>query len=82
MRSLITGAAGFLATNLIPMLSKNFDEVIGVDSFDNLLYSSDAKKRNINNSRKFKIFVFFEQNLAQGKLPQKLLNVDVSQVQS
>ena len=77
MRLLITGAAGFLATNLIPMLSKNFDEVIGVDSFDNLLYSSDVKKRNINNSRKFKNFVFFEQNLAQGKLPQKILNVDV-----
>ena len=77
MRLLITGAAGFLATNLIPMLSKNFDEVIGVDSFDNLLYSSDVKKRNINNSRRFKNFVFFEQNLAQGKLPQKILNVDV-----
>ena len=77
MRLLITGAAGFLATNLIPMLSKSFDEVIGVDSFDNLLYSSDVKKRNINNSKKIKNFVFFEQNLAQGKLPPKILNVDV-----
>lgn len=77
MRLLITGAAGFLATNLIPMLSKNFDEVIGVDSFDNLLYSSDVKKRNINNSKKFKNFAFFEQNLAQGRLSQKILNVDV-----
>ena len=81
MRSLITGAAGFLATILIPMLSKNFDEVIGVDSFDNLLYSSDVKTRNINNFRKFENFVF-EQNSAQGKLPPKILNVDVSQVQS
>ena len=58
MRSLITGEAGFLATNLIPMLSKNFDEVIGVDSFDNLLYSSDAKERNINNFRELENFVF------------------------
>ena len=58
MRLLITGAAGFLATNLIPMLSKNFDEVIGVDSFDNLLYSSDAKERNINNFRELENFVF------------------------
>ena len=58
MRLLITGAAGFVATNLIPMLSKNFDEVIGVDSLYNLLYLSDTKKRNINNSRKFENFVF------------------------
>ena len=58
MRSLITGEAGFLATNLIPMLSKNFDEVIGVDSFDNLLYSSDAKERNISNLRKSENFAF------------------------
>ena len=62
MRSLITGAAGFLATNLIPMLSKNFDEVIGVDSFDNLLYSSDAKERNINNFRELENFVFLNKS--------------------
>jgi UDP-glucuronate 4-epimerase len=77
MRLLITGAAGFVATNLIPMLCKKFDEVIGVDSFDNLLYSADVKKRNIDNSRKYNNFIFFEQNLAQGKLPQKFLSVDV-----
>ena len=81
MRLLITRTASFLATNLIPSFSKNFDKVIGVDSFDNLLYSSDVKTRNINNFRKFENFVF-EQNSAQGKLPPKILNVDVSQVQS
>ena len=81
MRWLIIVAANFLATNLIPRFSKNFDRVIGVDFFDNLLYSSDVKTRNINNFRKFENFVF-EQNSAQGKLPPKILNVDVSQVQS
>ena len=80
MRLLITRAASFLATNLIPRFLKNFDKVFGVDSFNNLLYSSEVKKRNIDNFRKFENFVF-EQNSTQGKLPPKILNVDVSQVQ-
>jgi len=33
MKILVTGAAGFIATNLIPRLLKRGDEVIGVDNF-------------------------------------------------
>lgn len=74
MCGLINVVASFLATNLILRSSKNFDKVIGADYFDNLLYSSDAKERNISNLRKF---CFFEQNLARDKLPQIFVNINL-----
>lgn len=76
MRVLITGAAGFVATNLIPSLCNSYDHVIGVDSFDNLVYSAEIKKRNLARAIKFPNFSFYEQNLSKGTLPRDLLATD------
>ena len=47
MRIAVTGAAGFIGSHTVERLVARGHEVIGLDSFDDYLYSSAAKRRNV-----------------------------------
>jgi UDP-glucuronate 4-epimerase len=47
MRVLLTGAAGFIGSNLAERLVARGDEVVGLDNFDTLLYDRETKQRNL-----------------------------------
>jgi UDP-glucuronate 4-epimerase len=46
MRILVTGAAGFIGSHLCEKLVVRGHHVVGVDCFDNYLYSAQAKREN------------------------------------
>lgn len=46
MRIAVTGAAGFIGSHTVERLVARGHEVVGLDSFDDYLYSSGAKRRN------------------------------------
>ena len=46
MEIMVTGAAGFIGRNLIPILSPFFDQVYAIDNLNSLLYSSKIKNDN------------------------------------
>jgi len=59
-RILVTGAAGFIGSNLtISLLSQNNVQVIGFDNFDDF-YSREQKERNISSFISDTNFSFFE----------------------
>jgi UDP-glucuronate 4-epimerase len=59
---LITGAAGFIGSNLAEKLIENNSDVIGIDNFDPF-YSRDIKERNINSLKNKESFSFYEGDL-------------------
>jgi nucleoside-diphosphate-sugar epimerase len=46
MEIMVTGAAGFIGRNLIPILSKHCQKIYAVDNLNPLLYSSKTKNYN------------------------------------
>jgi UDP-glucuronate 4-epimerase len=58
-RILVTGAAGFIGSNLIDTLLKSGDEVLGIDNFD-AYYERTIKESNIEDAKKHKEFQFQE----------------------
>ena len=55
----VTGGAGFIGSNLVgELLSRNY-RVIAVDNFDEGLYSTDFKERNIKEIKENKNFVLY-----------------------
>ena len=47
MRILLTGAAGFIGSSLAERLRARGDAVVGLDNFDETLYSREVKARNL-----------------------------------
>lgn len=47
MRILVTGAAGFIGSNLAERLIARGDDVVGLDSLDETLYPAEDKRRNV-----------------------------------
>ena len=56
-RYLVTGAAGFIGTNLVKELCQDGNEVHGIDSF-HPYYSETLKKENIESLRDLQNFKF------------------------
>jgi UDP-glucuronate 4-epimerase len=46
MEIMVTGAAGFIGRNLVPILSEKYDRIYAIDNLNSLLYSSQIKKNN------------------------------------
>lgn len=46
MKLLVTGAAGFIGSHLAEKLARRGDEVVGIDNFNDLVYSAERKRQN------------------------------------
>ena len=75
MKHLVTGAAGFIGSNLAEKLLEQGEEVIGVDCFTDY-YSRELKERNIENIVKDSNFKFIEADLLEFDLQELLVDVD------
>jgi nucleoside-diphosphate-sugar epimerase len=63
-RILLTGAAGFIGSQLAERLLERGDAVIGVDNFDPF-YPRLVKERNLERSRGFPGFAFHELDILE-----------------
>ena len=76
MKALVTGACGFIGTNLCLSLLEDGNSVIGVDAFtDN--YDRSVKNRNRLNLQKFNNFKLLEIDLVTEPLEPLLKDVEV-----
>ncbi len=62
MKIIITGAAGFIGSNLTDVLLARGDEVVGIDNFDNF-YDRKYKEANIKNAKENKNFTLVESDI-------------------
>ncbi len=76
MKLLVTGACGFIGTNLCKSLLEDGYSVIGVDAFTEN-YSRNLKMANRDELLKFKEFSFLEADLLKIDLNQLVVNVSV-----
>ncbi|MFH2012911.1 MAG: NAD-dependent epimerase/dehydratase family protein [Pseudomonadota bacterium] len=75
MKCLVTGAAGFIGSNLSKRLINESYEVIGIDCFIDY-YPRELKEVNIEELRKRKGFKFIEANLLSIDLRELVSNVN------
>jgi UDP-glucose 4-epimerase len=75
MRSLVTGAAGFIGSSLSERLIKEGHEVVGVDCFTDY-YPRSIKEENLKNLLKISEFNFLEVDILEAKLEEMLVGVD------
>jgi len=75
LKHLITGAAGFIGSNLAKKLLAAGEEVIGIDCFTDY-YSRDLKERNIETILDNSNFTFLEKDLLKTDLQNLLKDVD------
>jgi UDP-glucuronate 4-epimerase len=76
MNTVVTGACGFIGTNLCLSLLEDGYHVTGIDAFtDN--YEISIKRANYNDLKKFKNFKLIEDNLLKMELASLLQDVDV-----
>ena len=76
MKSLVTGAAGFIGSHLCEYLIQKGLEVAGIDNFMNY-YARSIKESNISELRKSHNFEFVEGSLLEVNLAKVLDGVDV-----
>ena len=76
MNILVTGACGFIGTNLCHSLLNDGYFVTGVDAFTNN-YQTSIKKENQKDLQKFKNFAFIECDLLEVDLAPMVEGVDV-----
>jgi len=74
-RVLVTGAAGFIGSHVVEALSRQGDEVIGIDNFDPF-YPRAMKERNLAEMGKLPGFTFHELDLLDAAALQRHLTPD------
>jgi len=74
-RALVTGAAGFIGSNLVAELLARGAEVVGIDNFLGN-YGRAAKEANLRAARDNAAFHFLEFDLAQDELDDLIAGVD------
>jgi UDP-glucuronate 4-epimerase len=74
-RVLVTGAAGFIGSHLVEALSRQGDEVIGIDNFDPF-YPRIMKERNLAEMGRLPGFTFHELDLLDTAALRTLLTPD------
>jgi len=72
MRTLVTGAAGFIGSHLSRKLVQDGHEVVGIDNFDPY-YSEKLKKLNLRELKKFKKFQFANIDITNLKDLEKIM---------
>ncbi len=70
MHIVVTGAAGFIGSNLIPSLLKLGHQVTGLDNFDPF-YSRLLKEHNLKSFNKDPCFTFFEADICDESVLRK-----------
>ena len=75
MRSLVTGAAGFVGSSLSERLIKEGHAVVGVDCFTDY-YPRSVKEENLKNLLKIPEFNFLEVDLLTANLEETLVGID------
>ena len=76
MRALVTGAAGFVGSNIVDTLLARGDTVLGVDCFTPY-YSPDRKQQNLTAARAHERFALAEADLRTEAIEPLLDGVDV-----
>jgi len=76
MRYLVTGAAGFIGSNLVESLTADNHEVVGVDGFTPY-YEREVKEKNLSRLRGHEGFSLVELDLRESSLVDCLDGVDV-----
>lgn len=71
MKILVTGAAGFIGSNLVEVLLSQGHEIIAIDNFDNY-YPKEVKEENISKACTNSLYHFFEQDILDLKEIQKI----------
>jgi nucleoside-diphosphate-sugar epimerase len=73
---IVTGAGGFIGSNLVETLLKQGKEVIGIDEFNDY-YNPELKRRNIANFQNHPAFELVEEDIQVLDWQKLLQNVDV-----
>ncbi len=71
---LVTGAAGFIGSNLCEMLLKKGHKVIAIDNMDESYYSREMKERNISEMIAQDDFIFHEADVSDKKEMEKIFS--------
>jgi UDP-glucuronate 4-epimerase len=76
VRVVVTGAAGFIGSQLSSYLASNGDDVVGIDNLASY-YDVQQKRRNLESATAHRKFTFVEVDLRHAPLEQFLEGVDV-----
>ncbi len=80
MKIVVTGAAGFIGSHTCERLVARGHDVIGIDSFDGYLYSSDVKRRNAAELAKMSRFRLVYADICNSEAMARVIGPDVDVV--
>jgi UDP-glucuronate 4-epimerase len=80
MKIVVTGAAGFIGSHTCERLVSRGHEVIGLDSFDDYLYSAALKRRNADELAKLSRFRLVEGNICDASTVEAAIDESVDVV--
>ena len=73
---LVTGVAGFIGSNIAQEILDNGNQVIGIDSFNSILYENNSKVARLDKLQKYEEFSFLKGNILDIDLDKILDGVD------
>jgi nucleoside-diphosphate-sugar epimerase len=76
VRSVVTGAAGFVGSHLCEHLLSEGDDVLGIDCFTDY-YDSRVKERNLQSALRHERFTLHREDLLDAPLPELFEGADV-----
>ena len=83
MKIMVTGAAGYIGSHVVSEAISRGHQVVGFDSLDNTLYSSEEKTHRLNALKKYgdvEISVFNPARDDMGKLPLEEIDVVINEM--